>query len=135
MGTAGAVLPRASLPEIEKQVMCPICGTLLELSSSPQADRERALIRSLIAHGKTSQQIKDELVAEYGPAVLATPRASGFNLTAWVLPIVGLVLAILGIGIAMWRWRGRARDDARDQPAPRGEEAERLEADLARYDL
>lgn len=126
---------QASLPDIEDEVMCPICGTTLQLSNSPQAERERVLIRRLIDQGLTKQQIKDELVAEYGKDVLATPGASGFDLTAWVLPIAGLAIAMLGIGIALWRWRGRARDDAPEPGAPEGEQAERLDADLARYDL
>jgi cytochrome c-type biogenesis protein CcmH len=132
---AAAVQPRASLTEIEKQVMCPICGTTLELSTSPQADRERALIRGLIAKGETTQQIKDALVAEYGPAVLATPPKSGFDLTAWIVPIVGLALGAIGIGVALLRWRRAPRAAAAVPVAPEGEQAERLEADLTRYDL
>jgi cytochrome c-type biogenesis protein CcmH len=126
---------QASLPDIEDEVMCPICGTTLQLSNSPQAERERVLIRRLIDQGLTKQQIKDELVAEYGKDVLATPASSGFDLTAWLLPIAGLAIAILGIGIALWRWRRRARDDTPPPGAPEGEQAERLDADLARYDL
>src|SRR5262245_64663634 len=75
--------PRASLTQIEGEVMCPICGTLLELSDSPQAQREKAYIRHLIAKGKTKQQIEDALVAQYGNAVLANPPASGFDLSAY----------------------------------------------------
>ena len=30
-----AAEPQASLPEIEDEVMCPVCGTLLGLSHSP----------------------------------------------------------------------------------------------------
>src|SRR5918995_1582522 len=90
-GAAAAESPRASLPDIEDEVMCPICGTLLELSESPQADRERALIRRLIDEGKTKDEIKDALVAEYGEQVLATPDAGGFDLAAWLIPGIALV--------------------------------------------
>src|SRR5438094_430461 len=76
----------ASLADIEDEVMCPVCGTLLELSDSPQAQRERAYINTLIAQGKTKQQIEDALVEQYGPNVLATPSGSGFDLTAWIVP-------------------------------------------------
>jgi cytochrome c-type biogenesis protein CcmH/NrfF len=126
---------RASLPDIEDEVMCPICGTTLELSNSPQADRERALIRELIAAGKSKQQIKDELVAEYGDDVLAEPDDNGFDLTAWVLPLIGLLAAMIGVAVALGRWRRSARRKGADATAPEGEEAERLDADLARYDL
>ncbi|MFM9043819.1 MAG: hypothetical protein ACKOPI_06765, partial [bacterium] len=43
---------QASLPDIEDEVMCPICGTILEASNSPQAEREREFIRAQIAQGK-----------------------------------------------------------------------------------
>lgn len=125
----------ASLPDLEDEVMCPICGTTLQLSSSPQAEREKQLIRDLIDRGKTKQQVKDQLVREYGPDVLATPGDSGFDLTAWALPIVGLVAGLGGIGAALWRWRRRGGHGEPAPPGPAGEQAERLEKDLARYDL
>jgi cytochrome c-type biogenesis protein CcmH len=129
--------PRASLPDIEDEVMCPVCGTLLELSESPQADRERVFIHKLIAEGRSKQQIKDALVAEYGTAVLATPRGSGFDLTAYLVPIIAGLLAATALVVGVRRWRRSARRGEPDaEPAaPSGEEAERLDSDLARYDL
>jgi cytochrome c-type biogenesis protein CcmH len=135
VGPAAAQTPRASLPDIEDEVMCPICGTTLQLSDSPQAERERELIRGLIAKGLTKQQIKDELVAEYGKDVLATPGDSGFDLTAWVVPIAGFTLALLGIGAGLWRWRRHAGEDAQTPIAPGGEQTKRLDSDIAKYDL
>ncbi|MGZ5340895.1 MAG: cytochrome c-type biogenesis protein [Solirubrobacterales bacterium] len=126
---------RASLPDLEDEVMCPICGTTLELSNSPQADRERALIRELIAAGQSKQQIKDELVAEYGEDVLAEPGDTGFDLTAWVLPVVALLVAVVGIAVALRRWRRSARREPAAEAPPDGDQAERLDSDLARYDL
>jgi cytochrome c-type biogenesis protein CcmH len=134
---AGAQEPQASLPDIEDEVMCTICGTLLELAENSQADREREFIRDLIAQGLTKEQIKDALVVEYGEGVLATPDDSGFDLTAWLLPILAAGLGAAGVGYAVWRWR-RERPDEPDPPAgeaPQGADAERLDADLARYDL
>ena len=127
--------PRASLPDIEDEVMCPVCGTLLELSESPQADRERVFIHKLIAEGRSKQQIKDALVAEYGSAVLATPRGSGFDLTAYLVPIVAGLVAALALIVGVRRWRHSAGPDEPPGAAPKGEDAERLESDLARYDL
>jgi cytochrome c-type biogenesis protein CcmH/NrfF len=134
-GTAAAE-QRASLTDIEDEVMCPICGTLLELSDAPQAQRERAFIRRLIAEGRSKGEIKDTLVAEYGPAVLATPEDSGFDLAAYVVPIVAFALAALAVALGVGSWRRRARRTTPEQvKAPEGEDAERLESDLAHYDL
>lgn len=130
---------RASLTEIEKQVMCPVCGTLLQLAESPQAQRERVFIRRLISAGKSETQIKDALVAEYGDEVLALPRGSGFSLSAYVAPIVAFLIAAVALALGVMRWRrsgGSEQHRAKDAPAgPSAEDSERLDADLARYDL
>jgi len=115
--------------------MCPVCGTLLELSESPQADRERVFIRKLIAEGRNKHQIKDALVAEYGSAVLATPRGSGFDLTAYLVPIIAGLLAATALVVGVRRWRRSTRPEEPEATAPGGEDAERLESDLALYDL
>jgi len=128
---------RASLPDIEDEVMCPICGTLLELSESPQAQRERAFIRRLISRGQTKQQIKDALVAEYGQEVLALPDDSGFDLTAYLVPIVAFVVAAIALALGVVRWRRTSIDGPQPPgpPTPSEDDSERLDADLARYDL
>jgi cytochrome c-type biogenesis protein CcmH/NrfF len=139
LAPAAAAEQRASLPEIEKQVMCPVCGTLLQLAESPQALREKAFISRLIKEGRTEAQIKDALVAEYGNEVLALPPHSGFSLSAYVVPIVALLIAAAALAAGVWRWR-RAGGGPKDGGTPRaagpsGEDADRLDADLARYDL
>jgi cytochrome c-type biogenesis protein CcmH/NrfF len=135
---AGADQP-ASLTEIEKQVMCPVCGTLLQLAESPQAQRERVFINGLIDEGKTEAEVKDALVAEYGDEVLALPPHSGFSLSAYLVPIIAFLIAIAALAVGVMRWR-RAGGDPPDSPqaqadAPSGEDSARLDADLARYDL
>lgn len=129
---------QATVTEIEGEVMCPICGTLLELSDSPQARREKVFVAKLAAEGKGKSEIKDALVAQYGPAVLAVPKGSGFDLSAYLVPILGLLAAIAVLIASVVRWRRdgrRARESATGEPGPQGEDAERLEADLSRYDL
>jgi cytochrome c-type biogenesis protein CcmH len=130
--TAGAATPRATLPDIEDEVMCTICGTLLEESDSPQADSERALIRKLIADGETKEQIKDALVAQYGPNVLATPSAHGFDLTAWIVPglLIALVVAALGVGA----YRLKRRPPPSASPPLDPADVARLDADMSRQD-
>ena len=135
---SAAAAPRASLIEIEKQVMCPVCGTLLQLAESPQAQREKAFIQRLIAAGKSEAQIKDALVAEYGEEVLALPQGSGFSLSAYVVPIVAFLAAAVALALGVLRWRRAGGGGGRDKPGPagpKGDDAERLDADLARYDL
>lgn len=132
---------QVTLGEIEEEVMCPICGTLLQLAEAPQAQRQKAFIARLIAEGKSEDQIKDALVAEYGREVLALPEGEGFSLSAYLVPIIAFILAAIALGVAVVRWRraGRGGDGDQGRPAasggPKGDDAERLDADLARYDL
>jgi cytochrome c-type biogenesis protein CcmH len=127
--------PKTNLADVEDEVMCTICGTLLELAESPQAQRERTFIRERIRRGETKDEIKDDLVAEYGSRVLALPPASGFNLSAYIVPAAAIVLAAIGVALGLRRWRRRGDDDSGTPPAPGAEDSKRLDADLARYDL
>jgi cytochrome c-type biogenesis protein CcmH/NrfF len=137
--SAAARAPQTSLSEISSEVMCPVCGTLLELAESPQAQREKAFVSRLVAEGRSKAQIKDALVAQYGTEVLALPQGSGFDLSAYLVPVVAFVVAAVALLLGVLRWRragGSPSSDGRAAPAgPSDEEAERLEADLARYDL
>jgi cytochrome c-type biogenesis protein CcmH/NrfF len=133
-----AATPQTNVNDVEGEVMCPICGTLLELAESPQAQRERVLVKHLIAEGKTKAEVKDALVAQYGPAVLALPGGSGFDLSAYLVPVIAFVVAALALAFGVLRWRRAAKPPGpggTSASGPQGEDAERLDADLARYDL
>lgn len=135
---ASAAAPQTSIADVEDEVMCPICGTLLELSNSPQAKRQKVFIAKLIAAGKTKEEIKEALVSQYGKQVLALPEGSGFDLTAYLVPVIAFLIAVAALAVGVGRWRRQARSSGSDPgtaQAPEGEDAERLEADITRYDL
>jgi cytochrome c-type biogenesis protein CcmH len=122
-----------SLAELEGEVMCPVCETTLDQSSSPAAQQIKRVIRNRIAAGDTKTQIKDRLVAEYGDAILAAPPRKGFGLVAWWLPVIGIVAAAIVVGIGALRW-ARARE-----PAPAGPPLDpvlerRLDDELRRFE-
>ncbi len=128
----------ASLPDVEDEVMCVECGTVLNISNSPVADQERALIRRQIAQGRDKEEIKAALVAEYGEGVLATPGGDGFDLAAYLLPALAVLAGASGIAFATVRWRrsrSRALADGEATATPASDDEKRLERDLERYDL
>src|SRR3954470_3154650 len=93
---AAAACPKTSLADVEDEVMCPICGVPLGLATeSPQARRERAFIQREAEACKSKQQIKAELVAQFGDRVLALPPDKGFNVAAYAAPAV---IVLLGLG-------------------------------------
>jgi cytochrome c-type biogenesis protein CcmH len=127
--------PKTTLPDVEDEVMCVECGTALNVSTSPVADREREFIRRRIAEGKSKPEIKAALVQEYGPKVLAVPEGGGFDVAAWLVPGLLSLIALLGVGVAALRWRGRREDEpAADGPDLDPEDRKRLDADLAAFD-
>src|SRR5437763_754730 len=87
-GAAWGAPPRAA--DLEAELVCPVCKTTLDQSDSPVANRMKAYIRTRIAAGDSAQQIKDALVAQFGPGVLARPPKGGFGLLAWLPPLVAV---------------------------------------------
>ncbi len=131
-----------TLAELENEVNCPTCHTVLALSNSPIAQRMRVFIRGRIAAGDTKSEIKAKLVDQFGEAVLAAPPKKGFNLLAWLLPFIGLGIAAAVVGALAWRWTrsSRAKRAGPGDPALNGhrrldpELERRLDEELARYD-
>jgi len=61
-----------------------------------------------VARGDSDDLILQSFVQEYGPSVLVEPPKSGFNLIAWVMPVLLPMLAFAMVCFAVWRWRQRA---------------------------
>ncbi len=106
---ASAVAPQFSLSDIEGELMCPTCQSRLDLSHSPAADRIRRFVEEKRRQGWSKEQVKDALVADFGPAVLAAPPAAGFGLVAWLVPGVGILVGVMLILSAGVLWRRRAQ--------------------------
>jgi len=70
-------------------------------NSGPMIDE----LRKDIAANQAEPAILNTFVAEYGPVVLAAPLRGGFDVVAWVVPFVVLVLGGLGIVFVLRRWR------------------------------
>jgi cytochrome c-type biogenesis protein CcmH len=108
---AACAHPRTSLLSLEGQVMCPVCHTTLDMSNSPAAQQIELFIRKKIARCWTSQQIKTSLVRNYGQEILAEPSHTGFDLVAWWLPIVGVLVGAIALAFGVWRWSRRQEDE------------------------
>ena len=135
---AAASEQHPTLAELERELVCPTCKTTLQMSNAPVAERMRAFIRQRIAAGDTKSEIKDKLVAQFGESVLAAPPARGFNLLAWLVPIVGGLIAVVVVAMLARRWsRGRAvapaGPSADGRPLDPGLER-RVDEELARFE-
>jgi cytochrome c-type biogenesis protein CcmH len=135
---AAASEQHPTLGELEGQLMCPICeGETLAQSDSPAAQRIKAYIQQRIDQGATRGQIKHELVQQWGTRILAAPPRHGFDLLAWLLPIVGVLGGAAVIGALAWRW-SRQREPATQwtlTARPLGpEDEQRVDEELRRFD-
>ena len=114
--------------------MCPVCETTLDQSNAPVAERMKAYIRVRIAAGDSSQEIKDALVAEFGPGVLAKPPEGEFGLLAWLLPLGALLVGAVVVGVLVRTWsRGRGASASDEEPLDPALER-RVDEELARFD-
>ena len=130
-----------TLNELENEVMCPVCGTTLAQSDSAAAKQIEREIQIEIRQGWTKSQIEDNLVKQYGESILASPPKHGFNLLAWLLPVVGLIGAAAVLGVAAWGWsRGRAEPETPAMQSSNGqgpmdpELERRLDEALSRFE-
>ena len=140
--TSAASEERPTQAELERELVCPVCKpATLDQSDSEIARNMKTFIARRIAAGDTKSEIKAKLVDQFGEQVLAAPPRSGFNWLAWALPIAGLGLGGVAIGVAAWRWT-RSREPAVDLATgaqngrrPIDPQLERrLEEELARFE-
>ncbi len=120
--------------DLESQLMCPVCHTLLNNSQSAEANRIRTVIDDKHRQGWSEARTRDYLVAQFGEEVLAAPPKHGFYLLAWLVPaavlLVGAALALL---LAQAWAGGRGGGDGPSPPAaPDAEMDARIDAELAR---
>jgi len=133
LAPASPALAQVSFPDLEDEVMCDTCNVPLNIAESPRADQLRREIKKLIARGETKSQVKSTLSGRYGPAILALPPASGFSLTAYLVPLaVAIGLLLLGI-VLIRRWRRSGRGGERYEAPLDDEDSSRLDDELERF--
>ena len=120
--------------DLEAELVCPVCETTLDQSNAPVAERMKAYIRERIAAGDSEDEIKDALVAEFGPGVIATPPEGGFGLLAWLLPLVALIAGAVAVGLLVRVWSRRSpAEQGADEPLD-PELERRVDEELARFE-
>jgi cytochrome c-type biogenesis protein CcmH/NrfF len=119
LAIANIVVAARSPEQIEQdigyKVYC-MCGCVAALNHCPHENcpvksEMHKIIRTDLTEGKAEPAILQDLVDRYGEQVLAAPPPRGFNLTAWVLPGVGLLIGLFLAVTIVRRWR-------RPAPAP-----------------
>ena len=99
---------KPTLKDVTSKLTCQ-CGTcpnlVLYSCSCGTAERMRKEADALIMKGMDSDAIVLSFIETYGERVLAAPKAEGFYLSAWLVPI----FAVLGFGVmilfVLKRWK------------------------------
>ena len=101
---------------IDKMIMCPVCpAETIDQAQVEISFQMRAVIREMLAEGRTRDEILDYFVDRYGADILAAPPKSGANLVAWILPIAGVIAGIAVLFLVIRSMTGRKMVAA---PAP-----------------
>ena len=61
---------------------------------------------------------------QYGEAVLAAPTKKGFNLTAWILPFLGLFIGVWIVRTSIVKWVRKREEMVASAPAQKADEAD-----------
>lgn len=133
--------PNVEARRIFTIIMSPYCpGLMLADCGSSAAAVLRDSIKTQLRRGRPSQEIIDELVAVFGPEVLALPPNQGMGRLAWLGPIGALLASLL---IIFW-WVRQRQAPMPEQaavkpasPAASGEKPDlrqRLEEELKQFD-
>jgi cytochrome c-type biogenesis protein CcmH len=124
--------------QLEAKLMAPCCwAQQVSLHQSQAAEEIKQNIRRLLADGKTSQQILDIYVAEYGDRILAEPPARGFSRLIYVAPWVFLAASLGLVVVVIRRLRAVSPAPARPETSaapPSDAESERIDEELRNLD-
>jgi cytochrome c-type biogenesis protein CcmH len=111
---APVLLGQIVSPEVRKvseRFVCQ-CGCSQQLSvcsmlNCGSATPLRAEVADLLKQGKTEEQIVNIFTEKYGKVILSAPTARGFDLTAWTLPFVMLLLGLIVVYALIKAWARR----------------------------
>ena len=85
--------------ELWHDTMSPYCpGRTLAECPSPQADELRLWILTQAAAGASREEVEGILFERFGDSILTAPRAEGWGLAAYVVPVLGFLLG----GVVVW---------------------------------
>lgn len=95
----------ARVRAVASELRCPVCqGESIQDSPAGLAQEMRAVVREQLAAGRTPEEVKKYFSDKYGEWILLRPRARGWNVIVYVLPVVALLLGALVVMRVTRRW-------------------------------
>jgi len=108
--STGPQTPSDRVDEITQRIACPVCDGESVFESQNNTSRAiRVRVESLVRDNDLDdQQIVDEVLNAFGGDLLLVPKATGLDSLVWLLPAMGFVVGVTGLGLAFRRWRVEA---------------------------
>ncbi|MGE5601536.1 MAG: cytochrome c-type biogenesis protein CcmH [Nitrososphaerales archaeon] len=109
MSSAAAQTPTPNqINVVAKDLWCPLCnGVRLDNCELQACVQMREVIGQKLAAGENKESIKAYFVQQYGDVVLGQPPREGFNLIAYIFPILAAVVGIGWVTYLVLTWRKR----------------------------
>ena len=118
LAAATLLLPLARAQETQRaknlggKLLC-VCGCnqILTACNHVGCTYSHGMLKELdsyVARNEPDDLTLQAFVQEYGPTVLASPPASGFNRAAWIMPVLVPLLYLYLLWELVRRWRRRA---------------------------
>ena len=90
---------------VAAELRCPVCqGLSLADSPSELSQEMKDVIHAQLAEGKSPEEVKAYFVSKYGEWILMEPKAEGFNLAVYVLPVLALLGGGAFVFVTARRW-------------------------------
>lgn len=125
-----------TVSDVEKNLMCTCdCTMALYTCECGRAAEMRSEIQGMINQGMTKDQIIGSYVARFGEEILSAPTKKGFNLLAWIMPFLALLIVGALLYKRLKRWK-RSSVEFRETVPIIVEKAytKKLEEELAKID-
>ena len=121
----------ARFHDLGHRMMCTCgCGQiLLECNhvGCQSSDKMRNQLQAALDRGDNDDLVLQGFVQDYGPTVIASPGTKGFNIIAWIMPFVVLVLGIVLVTWIVRAWKNRPEPVLADGiTIPKGEELDKF---------
>ena len=108
----------ARVRAVASELRCPVCqGESIQDSPAELAQEMKAIVREQLAAGRSPNEVKQYFVEKYGEWILLRPRASGWNVLVYLLPVLALLGggAVIARSARRWARTGGQDSGIRDQ--------------------
>jgi cytochrome c-type biogenesis protein CcmH len=94
----------------------------------------REEVAQLLDSGMSRNEVLEAFAEKYGLSILSSPPASGFNLTAWLMPFVALGVGMFMVVYFVRAFRSRVPESASASAnVDTSKYADRLEDELKKF--